>query len=166
MIHETEGRIITDRAELKRYCEVRRRAGASIVFTNGVFDLFHAGHLDSLQRAKAEGDVLIVGVNSDESVRRLKGPGRPVLPLDQRMRVLAALQFVNAVVPFDEDTPAEVIAVVEPDVLVKGGHYKIHEIVGHELVQARGGRVLSLPLLPERSSTDLIEQIKSRFGRS
>ena len=129
-----------------------------------MFDLLHAGHLDSLARAKAEGDVLVVGVNSDESVRRIKGPGRPVLPLDQRMRLLAAIEFVGVVAPFDEDTPAELIEVVAPDVLVKGGHYQIHEIVGHEFVQARGGRVLSLPLVEGLSTSNLIETIKTRFA--
>ncbi len=141
-----------------------RRGGGTIVFTNGVFDLFHLGHLDSLRRAKAEGDFLVVGVNSDESVRRLKGPGRPILPLDQRMRVVAAIEFVSAVTPFDTDTPAELIKAVAPDVLVKGGQYDIPDIVGHDVVQARGGRVLSLPLLTCYSSTGLIEKIKERFA--
>ncbi|MBI1292695.1 D-glycero-beta-D-manno-heptose 1-phosphate adenylyltransferase [bacterium] len=155
--------IIRDRNDLAEFCERERQLGYQIVFTNGVFDLFHAGHLDSLNRAKAEGDLLIVGVNSDESVKRLKGPGRPVLPLDQRLRVLAALECVGAVVPFDEDTPANLIEIVKPDVLVKGGHYTVEQIVGHESVLARGGRVLSLPLVQGRSTTDIIGTIKSRF---
>jgi len=156
-------RIIRDREELREFCDHERKLGYQIVFTNGVFDLFHAGHLDSLNRAKAEGDLLIVGVNSDESVRRLKGAGRPVLPLDQRLRVLAGLECVGAVVPFDEDTPAALVEIVQPDVLVKGGHYTVEQIVGHELVLARGGRVLSLPLVEGRSTTDIIGTIKSRF---
>lgn len=145
---------------------VRRiqRSGAKVVFTNGVFDLFHLGHLDSLRRAKAEGDFLIVGVNSDESVRRLKGPGRPILPLDQRMHVVAAIEFVSAVTPFETDTPAELIEAIAPDVLVKGGHYDIPDIVGHDVVQARGGRVISLPLLTGYSSTGIVERIKERFA--
>ena len=162
--HPLTAPIFTDREALRRFCDENRAQGASIVFTNGVFDLFHAGHLDSLRRARAEGDVLVVGVNTDASVQRLKGPGRPILPLDQRMRLLAALEFVNAVAPFDEDTPAALIDAVLPNVLVKGGHYKIEEIVGHELVLGRGGRVLSLPLLPGRSSTDLIQTIKARYA--
>ncbi|CAN5277662.1 hypothetical protein BH09SUM1_BH09SUM1_31710 [soil metagenome] len=157
--------IFYDRDALAKFCREKRAAGGSIVFTNGVFDLFHAGHLDSLRRAKAEGDFLIVGLNTDESVKRLKGPGRPILPLDQRLRVVAAVEYVAAVAPFDEDTPRNLIEVVEPDVLVKGGHYAIPEIVGHDFVQARGGRVLSLPLLAGRSSTDLIEVIKTRFAK-
>lgn len=161
--HALSAPIFTDRAALRRFCEESRAQGASIVFTNGVFDLFHAGHLDSLRRARSEGDLLVVGVNTDASVQRLKGPGRPILPLAQRMRLLAALEFVNAVAPFDEETPAELIATVLPDVLAKGGDYKVEEIVGHELVLGRGGRVLSLPLLPGRSSTDLIQTIKARY---
>lgn len=157
-------RVYTDWQELKSDLASFRRPGGEIVFTNGVFDLLHAGHLDSLRRARAEGDFLIVGVNSDDSVRRLKGPGRPILPLDQRMRLLAALHMVTAVVSFDDDTPARLIEVVEPDVLVKGGHYQIHEIVGHEFVQARGGRVLSLPLVDGCSTTGVVERIKARFS--
>ena len=141
-----------------------RARGLSVVFTNGVFDLLHNGHLDSLRRARAEGDVLVVGVNDDESVRRLKGPSRPILPLDQRLRILAALECVDGVVAFHEETPAKIIEAVAPDVLVKGGHYHIHEIVGHEFVLDRGGRVLSLPLLPGRSTTGLIERIVQRLG--
>lgn len=153
--------------ELKDFCERQHRTGASVVFTNGVFDLIHAGHLDSLRRAKAEGDVLVVGVNSDASVRRLKGEGRPILPLDQRLRILAAFEYVDAVAAFEEDTPARIIEVVVPDVLVKGGHYQIHEIVGHEFVQKRGGKVLSLPLLEGQSTSAMIEAIKERFvGKS
>lgn len=157
-------RVYKDWQELKAALGELRRAGGEIVFTNGVFDLLHAGHLDSLRRARAEGDFLIVGVNSDESVRRLKGPGRPILPLDQRLRLLAALHMVTAVASFDDDTPARLIEVVEPDVLVKGGHYQIHEIVGHEFVQARGGRVLSLPLVEGCSTTGVVERIKARFA--
>lgn len=163
LLHPFRAPILTDRDDLRRFCEEQRSRGLSLVFTNGVFDLFHAGHLDSLRRARSEGDLLVVGVNSDESVRRLKGPGRPIVPLAQRMRLLAALEYVGAVAPFDEDTPAALVEAVLPDVLAKGGDYKVEEIVGHELVLSRGGRVLSLPLLEGRSSTDLIETIKTRY---
>jgi D-beta-D-heptose 7-phosphate kinase/D-beta-D-heptose 1-phosphate adenosyltransferase len=159
-------RIIRDREELADFVREQRSTGVAIVFTNGVFDLFHAGHLDSIRRAKAEGDFLIIGVNSDASVQRLKGAGRPILPLDQRLRILAALEGVGAVVPFDEDTPAELIAIIQPDVLVKGGHYTVEQIVGHELVLARGGRVLSLPLVDGRSTTNIVDVIKERFIES
>ena len=163
-LHELHAPIFTDREALRRYCIGQRAAGARVVFTNGVFDLLHVGHLDSLRRARAEGDILVVGVNTDASVHRLKGPGRPILPCDQRMRLLAALEYVNAVTCFDEETPARVIEDVDPAVLVKGGHYTIEQIVGHEFVLGRGGRVLSLPLLPGRSSTDIIGRIVERFG--
>jgi rfaE bifunctional protein nucleotidyltransferase chain/domain len=159
----TQGLVFNDRADLKAFCDDRRKAGCSIVFTNGVFDLFHVGHLDSLRRARALGDVLVVGLNSDASVKRLKGAGRPILPLDQRMRLLASFEFVSAVSFFEEDTPARIIEDVAPDVLVKGGHYQIHEIVGHDFVQARGGTVHSLPLVDARSSTLIINTIKSRY---
>jgi D-beta-D-heptose 7-phosphate kinase/D-beta-D-heptose 1-phosphate adenosyltransferase len=156
-------RIIRDREDLRDFCQHERQRGLSIVFTNGVFDLFHVGHLDSLRRAKAEGDLLVVGVNSDESVKRLKGEGRPVLPLDQRLRILSAIEYVNVVTPFDEDTPAALIEAVAPDVLVKGGHYTVEQIVGHQFVLERGGRVLSMPLIEGRSTTDIIGVIKERF---
>jgi len=156
-------KIIRDWSVLSSLCAAERAAGRSIVFTNGVFDLMHPGHLDSIRRARAEGDSLVVALNTDESVHRLKGPGRPILPLGQRMRLIAALPEVWAVTAFDEDTPAAVIEAVAPDVLVKGGHYQVHEIVGHEFVLARGGRVLSLPLLPGYSTSSLIAEIQRRF---
>lgn len=156
-------KILSDRAAAGAWAAAQRAAGRCVVFTNGVFDLLHPGHLDSLRRARAQGDCLIVGLNSDDSVRRLKGPGRPVLTIGQRLRLVAALDMVDAVVPFDEDTPAEIIPAVAPDVLVKGGHYTVPEIVGHEFVLARGGRVLSLPLLPGRSTSGIVERIRDRF---
>jgi len=136
--------------------------GGKVVFTNGCFDLLHAGHVDLLARARALGAALVVGVNSDDSVRRLdKGPGRPVTPLAQRMYVLAGLESVDLVIPFDEDTPAALIKRVLPDVLVKGGDWPVDTIVGRDTVQARGGEVLSLPLLPGYSTTAVIERIRS-----
>ncbi|MBX3730631.1 MAG: adenylyltransferase/cytidyltransferase family protein [Candidatus Sumerlaeia bacterium] len=159
----TQDRILASYEAAAAWAQAQREAGRSVVFTNGVFDLLHNGHLDSLRRARAEGDVLIVGLNDDASVQRLKGPGRPILPLDQRLRVIAALECVGAVVAFSEDTPARIIEAVAPDVLVKGGHYAVPEIVGHEFVLARGGRVLSLPLLPDSSTSGLIERVRQRF---
>ena len=159
----TESKIFTDWDLLAKRCEEIRSQGGKVVFTNGVFDLMHPGHLDSLRRAKAEGDFLVVALNSDESVRRLKGAGRPILPLNQRYRLMAALEDVGAVASFDEDTPAKIILAVRPDVLVKGGHYQVHEIVGHEFVLACGGRVLSLPLVDGYSTTSLISEIRRRF---
>jgi rfaE bifunctional protein nucleotidyltransferase chain/domain len=159
----TEQKIMSNRAEAAAWAEQQRKAGKKVAFTNGVFDLLHPGHLDSLRRARAEADVLIVGLNDDDSVRALKGEGRPILPLNQRQRLVAALECVDAVVSFSEDTPAELVEAIAPDVLVKGGDYPVDQIAGHEFVLARGGRVLSLPLLPGISTTGLVERIKERF---
>jgi len=142
-------------AELKK----RRRAGQNIVFTNGVFDIIHAGHAQYLQFARSQGDLLVVGVNSDESVRRLKGQDRPINPLTDRMAVLAALEAVNYVVSFDEPTPLELIRMLEPDILVKGSDYQDKEVVGRDIVQARGGKVVLAPFLEGRSTTKIIEKI-------
>jgi D-glycero-beta-D-manno-heptose 1-phosphate adenylyltransferase len=131
-----------------------------VVFTNGCFDLLHPGHVDLLVRAKSLGDVLVVGINSDGSVRRLKGGGRPVVGQEDRAYVLSALESVDYVVLFDQDTPLELITLVQPDVLVKGGDWPVERIVGREAVLARGGEVHSLVLLPGYSTTELIERIR------
>lgn len=159
----TADRILASYEAAAEWARVQRAAGRKVVFTNGVFDLLHNGHIDSLRRARAEGDCLIVAMNDDASVRRLKGEGRPILPLDQRMRLVAALHCVDAVVAFAEDTPAVIVEAVAPDVLVKGGDYAVHEIVGHKSVLARGGRVLSLPLLEGRSTSGIVGTIRERF---
>ncbi len=135
--------------------------GFRLVFTNGCFDLLHPGHVDYLERARALGDALVVGLNDDASIRRLKGRGRPVNPLADRARMLAALRAVDMVVPFSEDTPLELIRRLEPDVLVKGGDYRIEEIVGAREVQARGGEVVVMPFLEGYSTTALIERIRA-----
>lgn len=140
------------------------RAGRRLVFTNGCFDLLHAGHVDLLERARALGDLLMVGLNDDASVARLKGPSRPITPLPERAYVLAGLSAVDFVVPFAEDTPLALITAVAPDVLVKGGDWPIERIVGREAVLAGGGRVLSLPLLPGLSSTLVIERVAARLA--
>ncbi|MCM0754787.1 D-glycero-beta-D-manno-heptose 1-phosphate adenylyltransferase [Desulfovibrio aminophilus] len=142
----------------------RRRAlppDYRLVFTNGCFDLLHPGHVDLLARARALGDGLILGLNSDDSVRRLKGPERPVVSERERAFVLAGLASVDFVVVFGEDTPLELITAVRPQVLVKGGDWPVERIVGREVVQADGGGVHSLPLLPGYSTTALIERIRS-----
>ena len=137
------------------------RRGRKLVFTNGCFDILHPGHVDLLTRAKALGDILIVGVNTDDSVRRLgKGDDRPVNPLAHRLYVLAHLKSVDFVQPFDEDTPLRLIRDIQPDILIKGGDWPVEKIVGRDVVQERGGQVLSLPLLPGFSTTDLIEKIR------
>lgn len=141
--------------------------GGKAVFTNGCFDLLHAGHVRYLQQARELGDCLVVGLNSDASVRGLgKGPGRPLVPQDQRAQVLSALACVDAVVIFDEPTPLELIRALGPDVLVKGGDWPVERIVGAELVQARGGRVLSIPLVEGLSTTALVARILRSGGDS
>jgi D-beta-D-heptose 7-phosphate kinase/D-beta-D-heptose 1-phosphate adenosyltransferase len=136
-----------------------------VVFTNGVFDLLHAGHIDLLRGARAEGDVLVVGVNSDASVRRLnKGPERPIRGERERAYVLAALTMVDAVVVFDEDTPAELVAAIRPDVLVKGGDYAAHQVAGGDAVRAHGGRIVIIPLTPGHSTTSTVQQLKGKPG--
>ncbi|HVE78086.1 MAG TPA: D-glycero-beta-D-manno-heptose 1-phosphate adenylyltransferase [Gemmatimonadaceae bacterium] len=134
----------------------------SVVFTNGVFDLLHPGHVDVLTAARRHGDHLVVGLNTDASVRRLKGPDRPVRREAERAYVLAALGCVDAVVLFDEDTPLELIQALGPDVLVKGGDYEESTIVGAREVRARGGRVVVVPLTPGQSTTSLIERLRAR----
>ncbi len=130
-----------------------------VVFTNGCFDLLHSGHLTYLAKARDLGHHLIVGLNSDASVKRLKGENRPVKGLEDRALALASLSFVDAVISFEEDTPARLIELVRPDVLVKGGDYAIEEIVGHELVQGYGGLVTTIDLVPGKSTTGLIERM-------
>jgi len=133
--------------------------GKTIAFTNGCFDILHAGHIASLSDAAREADYLVVGLNSDGSTCKLKGPGRPVNSQHDRATVLAALLMVDAVIFFDEDTPLELIKMVEPDVLVKGGDYTIDQIVGAKEVMAAGGRVVINPIVPGLSTTGLIEKI-------
>ena len=137
-----------------------KRNGRRIVFTNGCFDLLHPGHIGSLEQARALGDALIVGLNSDASVRQLKGAGRPVLPERERAEILAGLECVDAVVIFSEPTPREVIARLLPDVLVKGGDWPGDQIVGREEVEAAGGRVVSIPVVPGYSTTEILRKIR------
>jgi len=139
-----------------------RQAGKKVVFTNGCFDLIHYGHLHYLARARALGDVLIVGVNSKESVRRLKGPHRPIQDDKTRYHLLASLIFVDAVVVFEEDTPLELIRLVQPDLLVKGGDWPVEDIVGADLVRAAGGEVRSLPFVHGYSTTSIEQKILNR----
>ena len=137
-----------------------KRNGRRIVFTNGCFDLLHPGHIGSLEQARALGDTLVVGINSDASVRQLKGAGRPVLPERERAEILAALECVDAVVIFDELTPREIIAGLLPDVLVKGADWPGDQIVGREEVEAAGGRVVSIPVVPGYSTTEILRKIR------
>ena len=142
--------------------EWRKSVGGSVVFTNGVFDLLHPGHIDVLTAARAEGDALVVGVNSDDSVRRLKGPARPVRSEADRAFVVAAIECVDCVVVFDEDTPLELITALRPDVVVKGGDYSEDTIVGAKEVKSWGGRVVVVPLTPGHSTTSIIEKLSGQ----
>jgi len=137
-----------------------RAAGKQIVFTNGVFDLLHIGHLRYLQRARALGDALIVAVNSDRSVRANKGAGRPITPERERAEVLEALACVDATVIFDQDTPLDLIAALAPDILVKGADWAEDAIVGREIVEARGGMVVRMPIEPGYSTSAIVDKIK------
>jgi D-beta-D-heptose 7-phosphate kinase/D-beta-D-heptose 1-phosphate adenosyltransferase len=136
-----------------------RAAGKKVVFTNGCFDILHRGHVDYLQKARALGDALIVGLNSDASVQRLKGPSRPVVSEEDRAFVLSALAVVDYVTIFGEDTPYELIRAVVPDVLVKGGDWAVEAVVGKDVVEAAGGRVQTIAFVPDRSTTGIIERI-------
>ena len=146
-----------------RQVEIWKFLGKKIVFTNGCFDILHLGHIDYLSKAADEGDKLIVGVNTDRSTSKLKGPHRPINNEQQRSMILASLHFTDAVILFDEATPYELIKLVQPDVLIKGGDYKAEEIVGFNIVTSKGGLVKTIDFLPEYS-TSLIEEkiVKSR----
>lgn len=139
-----------------------RSSGQRIVFTNGCFDILHPGHIHILQEAKSYGDRLVVGMNSDSSVRRIKGNDRPILDEDARKTILAALMFVDMVVPFDQDTPIELIESLHPDVLVKGGDYSLDQVVGREYVESYGGKVVTIPLLGGFSTTALVNKMQSK----
>jgi D-beta-D-heptose 7-phosphate kinase/D-beta-D-heptose 1-phosphate adenosyltransferase len=141
-----------------------RAARARIVFTNGVFDLLHRGHAEYLEEARALGDRLVVGVNSDASVRRLKGPSRPIVSQDDRVALVSALACVDLAVLFEDDTPLRLIEAVQPDVLVKGGDYAVPDIVGRDVVEARGGRVTTIALRPGLSTSELVKRIREGKG--
>lgn len=157
--------------ELLLEIEGRRKQAAlrshpfRVVFTNGCFDVLHAGHVSLLERAASEGDMLVVAINSDASTRRLKGPARPVNPQDDRARVLSALKSVDAIVIFEDDTPLELIRAVRPDTLVKGGDYTESEVVGGDLVRSYGGRIVLADVIPGRSTTAIVEKIGARMSR-
>ena len=148
--------------ELAAFITRLRAAGRTIVFTNGVFDLLHPGHVRYLQHARTLGDALIVGVNSDRSVRSNKGAGRPITAEAERVELLEALACVDAVVAFDEDTPHDIISAVQPDVLVKGADWAEDAIVGRDTVEARGGRVVRVPIEAGYSTTAILAKIRSR----
>jgi D-beta-D-heptose 7-phosphate kinase/D-beta-D-heptose 1-phosphate adenosyltransferase len=160
------GKTLDGAEELADCLDAHRRKGRRIVFTNGCFDILHRGHISYLSRAKALGDVLIVGVNSDAGIRRLKGPTRPINVLDDRLQVLSALSCVDHVVPFDEETPHELIRIVRPDVFVKGGDYTRATLPEATLVEELGGIVEIMPFVLDRSTTDIIARIRQIYGDS
>ncbi len=135
-----------------------------VVFTNGVFDILHRGHVEYLSAAKRLGDILVVGVNSDVSVKKIKGPLRPIVPESDRAFILSELKAVDAVCLFDEETPFNLISALVPDILVKGADYTIENIVGRDVVEKAGGKVLTLDVVPDRSTTNIIEIITTRFA--
>jgi D-beta-D-heptose 7-phosphate kinase/D-beta-D-heptose 1-phosphate adenosyltransferase len=141
---------------------LKKRGKKKVVFTNGCFDILHAGHVDYLERAAKLGQILVVALNTDESTRRLKGPTRPINPLKDRMKVMAALESVSFVTWFDQDTPLELIQKLLPDVLVKGGDYRVRDIVGYDTVREHGGSVRTLPFVEGRSTTSIINKARMR----
>lgn len=150
---------VVNRQALIRERDRLRREGKRVVFTNGCFDLLHPGHVRYLTEARSLGDVLVVGLNGDRSVRALKGEGRPILNQEERSEVIAALEAVDFVVVFDEETPKELVAELLPDVLVKGGDWPIDQIIGRVEVEAAGGRVFSLHYIEGSSTSDIIERV-------
>jgi len=156
----SKSKIFHDFESFDPLLQIWKGSNNTIVFTNGCFDIIHNGHVDSLQKSAAFGTRLIVGLNSDESVKMLKGINRPILGEQARAEILAAFECVDAVIIFSEETPAEIIAKIIPDVLVKGAQYEIHEIAGHDTVLNNGGKVETLELVEGISTSDLIERIK------
>jgi D-beta-D-heptose 7-phosphate kinase/D-beta-D-heptose 1-phosphate adenosyltransferase len=146
--------------EAATFAERLRRDGKRVVFTNGVFDLLHPGHVRYLQHARALGDALIVGVNSDRSVRANKGPSRPITPEAERAELLSALACVDAVAIFDDDTPADIIKRIQPDILVKGADWAADAIVGRDTVEARGGKVVRVDIEPGWSTSSIIDKVR------
>ena len=149
--------------ELLQARQTAKENGQKVVFTNGCFDLIHPGHIGYLRQARTLGDLLVIAINSDQSIQRIKGPLRPILSQQERATVIAALEMVSYVTIFDEETPYKIISALLPDVLVKGGDWSLDKIVGREEVEASGGSVLSLPYLEGASTTDIITRILTRY---
>jgi len=153
------------RAKLLSWRKQEATAGKKLIFTNGVFDILHRGHVEYLSKAALLGDLLIVGLNTDESVRRLKGKNRPIQQEEDRAIILGSLKFVDALVYFDEDTPLELITFLLPDILTKGADYKIGDIVGSDVIIANGGKVLTIDLTEGRSTSNAIDTIVKRYEK-
>ena len=154
--------MIIKREDIKRIVSSIREEGKKVVFTNGCFDLIHPGHITLLREAKKRG-VLIVGINTDESVRKIKEEQRPIVPLKARMEVLDSIKYVDYIIPFSEETPIEIIKMIVPDIIVKGGDWKENEIVGAELVKKRGGEVVRIRYKNAYSTSEIINTIKRRY---
>lgn len=154
-----QSKILLDRSELENLLAIWKFKDQKIVFTNGCFDIIHRGHVDYLAKAASLGDQLIIGINTDASVKRLKGATRPVQDENTRALVLASFSFVSKVILFDEDTPYELIKLVQPDILVKGGDYKTEDIIGHDIVESKGGTVVTIELIEGHSTTSLIKKM-------
>ena len=155
----------TSLSEIKSIRSKLKAEGKKVVFTNGVFDLIHAGHVDYLSKAKKLGDVLIVGLNSDESVRRIKGEKRPILKQEERAFILSNLKPVDFVVYFDDDTPAKLISEIIPDILVKGADWSVEKIVGKEVVEKNGGKVMNIEFVNDQSTSKIIDLIVKRYSK-
>ncbi len=151
---------ILSREQIKNQCNIWRFNEKKIVFTNGCFDILHLGHIEYLTQAADLGGILLIGLNSDASVKAIKGPDRPFNNEEARAIILASLSFVDGLIIFDEETPYELIKLVNPDILVKGADYSVEQIAGHDIVQAHGGEVITIPLTEGYSTTDLIARIK------
>ena len=158
-----KGGVFYSVGELLKVLEPLREKGKKVVFTNGCFDILHAGHAHYLNECKKLGDLLVVGINSDASVRRLKGDKRPIVPLEMRAYLLSNLKAVDFVIPFEEDTPYNLIKEIRPDVLVKGGDWSLDRIVGRDVVESYGGRVLTIPFAFDISTTKIVEKIKELY---
>ncbi len=162
----TKSRKIKTLKALIRIRKGLKRRRKTVVFTNGCFDILHRGHIEYLKKAKSLGDVLIVGLNSDASVREIKGRKRPIVPQDDRAEIIASLEMVDYVLIFKETTPLQVIHELVPDVLVKGGDYTVDKIVGSKIVESEGGRVITVRQVPGRSTKNIIRKIVNRYGQT
>jgi len=155
---------IKDLKELKKAIDFHKKKDKKIVFTNGCYDLIHIGHLRCFREGKRLGDILIVALNSDRSVRSIKGPPRPIIPQEERAEIVSSLESVDYVTIFDQDDPLDIIASVKPDILVKGGDWNLNTIVGREIVESYGGKVFALPLVKGVSTTQIIKNIASQYS--
>lgn len=156
----TKNKVIKDISLLKEKLLEEKKKNKKIVFTNGCFDLIHKGHIILLKKAKSEGDLLVVAINSDDSIRKLKGENRPIFPEDERAEILAAFKMVDFVTIFNEENPHKIISELKPDVLVKGGDWTVETVIGRDIVEASGGRVVIVPQVKGYSTSKIIEKVK------